>query len=424
MKTLFKTVSLFILFGWLNTSLADFLALPCAGDAPLTVNLNAGDSYDLDGGIVNYQWLVSNGQTARGRNISLHFSRPGNYGITLTVTDENGAKDQLTETIAICGENDKAPKAPTAKIAVIPETGPAPLTVIFDGTQSKEADDDSPLFEYAWSISDGRTAFGHTATLMFPEAGRYTVMLIVKDSNGETALDTKEVIVTAPITEAPSAIFSVTPTYGQVPLEITLDARESSDPDGKAGEILDYQWQILKEGSDEEITETGKTPKITLETEGSYTVTLTVTDEDELQTTATDTVTVLTRQNDIAELKLVEELKAFYAVEETIKIVLQENLNVGEPVDLWIKITTPFGDIYHTGDLTFPFVTGPQPFQINLETSESTPRNIFEQEVVPGIGGDYILYAVYAQIGKNPFEEGTDVRRSEILTVNTHLENR
>ncbi len=67
--------------------------------APLTINLNATDSSDADGSISNYNWLSSAGQTANGKTASLNFTNPGEYNITLTVTDDKGATSQAVKNI-------------------------------------------------------------------------------------------------------------------------------------------------------------------------------------------------------------------------------------------------------------------------------------------------------------------------------------
>jgi uncharacterized protein YjdB len=67
--------------------------------APLTINLNATDSSDADGRISRYDWLSSTGQTANGKTASLSFSNPGEYNITLTVTDDKGATSQAVKNI-------------------------------------------------------------------------------------------------------------------------------------------------------------------------------------------------------------------------------------------------------------------------------------------------------------------------------------
>jgi WD40 repeat protein len=79
---------------------AIFSLNPSSGSAPLTVNLDASASSD-EGSISQYQWLVSDGQSAEGVNANLTFQTAGTYEITLSITDNEGATANTTQTITV-----------------------------------------------------------------------------------------------------------------------------------------------------------------------------------------------------------------------------------------------------------------------------------------------------------------------------------
>jgi glucose/arabinose dehydrogenase/PKD repeat protein len=76
---------------------------------------------------------------------------------------------------------------------------------------------------------------------------------------------------TSPINTPPTAEVTASPTYGGVPLQVSFDASESSDPD--SGDTLTYLWDF-GDGS----TDTGSTTTHTYETAGTYFAKLTVRD--------------------------------------------------------------------------------------------------------------------------------------------------
>jgi PKD repeat protein len=57
---------------------------------------NGSKSYDSDGTIVTYHWTFGDGTTEDGMKVTHNYTSPGNYSVTLTVTDNKGATDTYT----------------------------------------------------------------------------------------------------------------------------------------------------------------------------------------------------------------------------------------------------------------------------------------------------------------------------------------
>jgi Leucine-rich repeat (LRR) protein len=81
--------------------IATFTVSPQQGQAPLTVNLDGSQSNDVDGNIINYAWLTSDGQQTSGGNQQITFVNAGTYTITLTVTDNDGLTGQTQQTVIL-----------------------------------------------------------------------------------------------------------------------------------------------------------------------------------------------------------------------------------------------------------------------------------------------------------------------------------
>ncbi|HAZ30310.1 TPA: hypothetical protein DCY65_01905, partial [Candidatus Acetothermia bacterium] len=115
----------------------------------------------------------------------------------------------------------------------------------------------------------------------YAAAGTYTVTLTVTDNRGATGTTTRTVTVGAP-NQAPTASFTFSPTSPDPGQNIVFDAAASSDPDGA---IAAYSWNF-GDGT------TGAGVNITkaYAVGGTYTATLTVTDN--LGATGTTTRTV------------------------------------------------------------------------------------------------------------------------------------
>ena len=68
---------------------ANALATPASGTAPLVVQFDGSGSFDQDGSIVGYAWNFGDGATGTGAVVS-HTYASGTYTATLTVTDNSG----------------------------------------------------------------------------------------------------------------------------------------------------------------------------------------------------------------------------------------------------------------------------------------------------------------------------------------------
>ena len=65
------------------------------------MQLGSSGSNDPDGSIIGYAWDFGNGQTASGTATQANYTVAGTYTVTLTVTDNRGAKGTATETIVV-----------------------------------------------------------------------------------------------------------------------------------------------------------------------------------------------------------------------------------------------------------------------------------------------------------------------------------
>ncbi len=160
---------------------------------------------------------------------------------------------------------------PQAIINVDVTTGPAPLTVQFDGSDSFVDPTALPAM-YVWDFGDGNGSMEVSPTHTYSSPGYYPASLFLADSFDGFSIDTVEIVVTAgnyPPTAEPTA----TPNSGPAPLIVEFVAN-AVDPDGDA---LSYLWNFGDPASPDN-TSTLADPQHVYETIGTYEVWLTVSD--------------------------------------------------------------------------------------------------------------------------------------------------
>ncbi|PIQ77106.1 hypothetical protein COV82_06295, partial [Candidatus Peregrinibacteria bacterium CG11_big_fil_rev_8_21_14_0_20_46_8] len=192
------------------------------------------------GRIERYRWNFSDGGEGSNRTVSHTFTEPGQYVVSLVITDENDGRDETEITVTV-NAPDAAP-VPIVKTTPALEDnvvrGPAPLTVTFDGSASTDPNDD--IVEYNWDFTnDGTNDKAQEKTVYtFEKAGTYTVRFMLKDAaNNEAATE----IVVEVLAQGVQADLKATPTSGVVPLTVKFDASGSSYAEG---EIVTYEWDF------------------------------------------------------------------------------------------------------------------------------------------------------------------------------------
>ena len=250
------------------------------GQAPYTVNFDGTASSDPDGSIVSYAWDFGNDRTATTPTGSATYTQPGTYTVTLTVTDNRGATGTATREIVVTGAPNVAPNAVIRTVSV---AGTIPLTVNLSGGNSN--DPDGSIASYAWDLGNGQTGTGAAIQAVYTEAGIYTVTLTVTDDRGATGTQTLDIEVSEDSNIAPGADFTADPVSGTVPLTVNFDGSASADVDGT---IASYAWNFGNGQNGSGVVPAAATYNFP----GTYTVTLTVTDNKGAIGTATQTITV------------------------------------------------------------------------------------------------------------------------------------
>lgn len=192
------------------------------------------------------------------------------------------AQAQISSHYALGNPSALPNSAPTAAFTSTPG---ADGVVDFDATAS--ADTDGTIVSYEWDFGDGTTGSGATTQHTYGASGTYQVTVTVIDNAGASSVLTLPVNVELP-NQDPQAAFDVTTSD----LAIAVDASGSTDADGS---VVSYDWDF-GDGA----TGSGSVANHTYGAAGTYTVSLTVSDNDGASQTVSREVTVVAPPVEIA----------------------------------------------------------------------------------------------------------------------------
>ena len=148
--------------------IANFSASPSSGTAPLTVTFADTSTGSID----SRAWIFSDGTTDTAQTVMKTFNTPGDYTVTLTVSNSAGSNTKSTNLSVT------APLLPTANFSASPTSGTAPLTVRFSDTSS------GTVTAWSWDFGDGTSSTEQNPSHIFKSAGTYTIKLTATNSTG------------------------------------------------------------------------------------------------------------------------------------------------------------------------------------------------------------------------------------------------
>ena len=160
---------------------------PYSGTTVETITLDATGSYDPDGPIENYEWLINGNSVYSGESLThtenLYTYDDGTYDVELIVTDTDGYTDNDTTFVTVNNE------IPIANVG-----GPydayyeEDYTVYFDGLGSYDVDGE--IVSYEWDFGDGTHGHGMNPVHIYGSPVSAKISLTVTDNDGATDTDT------------------------------------------------------------------------------------------------------------------------------------------------------------------------------------------------------------------------------------------
>jgi parallel beta-helix repeat protein len=144
-------------------------------------------STDSDGTITSWHWDFADGSDSTLQNPTHQYSSPGEYNVTLTITDDDELQNSTYSIITV--EDINYP--PTASFTINPTNPFTNDNIRFESTST----DDGTIQNYTWNMDDGTKRYGESITYTFTDSGTYDVRLKVTDDKGATDAKTKSVSV-------------------------------------------------------------------------------------------------------------------------------------------------------------------------------------------------------------------------------------
>ncbi|WP_299331840.1 PKD domain-containing protein, partial [Haloplanus sp.] len=278
---------------------AAFETTPSAPTVSRPAQLDASGSTAADGNIVSYEWdLDGDGDVdANGSSLSHRFTAAGDQPVTLIVTDDAGTTARTTRTIpvllppeATAFEDTTTPSSDRITPPGLADRLRVESDAVTNTSVERTANDsgvyalsidvtgDATNVTFYLNASEVSAALGglEDAQLLVDGEGesfwteradgqRWVAFVIEEFSTRQVAFATDPAAPTAAVTAAPA-----TPNVGE---SITLDASDSSDPNGDA---LRYAWDLDGDGNYDDGS--GETVTASFDSAGEAVVGVRVTD--------------------------------------------------------------------------------------------------------------------------------------------------
>ena len=228
-------------------------------------SLSSAGSADPNGDAFTYLWNFGDG-TATSTALGPEPHVPGNgpYTVTLTLTDAWGDAGSTTRQVSFIEPAGNLAPVPVIDTPIVRRTN-----LHLHRVQARPTPKGTRSPTCGTSETARRPARRRLPTHLFAVDGTYTVTLTLTDTWGKAASMTRNVTIAEPATNvAPIPVISTPSCVARV---CTFSGVSSSDPNGDS---FTYLWNF----GDARRRARGRRPSKTYTADGTYTVTLTVTD--------------------------------------------------------------------------------------------------------------------------------------------------
>ena len=312
-----------------------------------TLLFDGSGSTDDGGEIVQYLWDFGDNQTAEGVTVTHEYGDSGDFTVTLTVVDDEGAASEPDTAIATI--TNVVPTVDAGDDQTVDEGDTVSITPTFQDAGS----DDTHIAVINWGDQSDVTVIDSAVSPIaadhaYGDQGTFTVTVTVTDDNG--GIGTSSLTVTA--------------------LNVTPEVRAGTDIGGLVGEDVTFAGAFVDPGFDDThtiiwtlgdgtIIADDLTPTHTYASAGEFTATLTVTDDDGGP------------ERDSIEVVIVDVAPIDAALEASNLTLSKDDPSAGEPVTALFQVTNISGAEFDgTVDL---FVRGAveETFQVELAAGGS-----------------------------------------------------
>jgi len=180
---------------------------PDACDVGDTVSLTAEGSSDAGNDVLGFQWDVDgdgvwDGQYDGKETISVTYSFPGTYNVTVKVSDGDGGVDTAVHVIVVSDEgnngggNSEENQKPLVNFTVSGERN-SDGSYIYGVSlvlSSTSYDPDGDIVNWTWNMA-GLVKYGENTSYMLDGYGNRTIRLTVKDNNGSSNYTIREITI-------------------------------------------------------------------------------------------------------------------------------------------------------------------------------------------------------------------------------------
>jgi PKD repeat protein len=200
-------------------------------------------STDSDGTIASWLWNFGDGNSSTMQNPEHTYTAADTYTVSLTVTDDDGAENSVSQNVTVTEPPNVPPTASFTHIT-------AYLTATFTDTST---DSDGTITSWAWDFGDSSNSSAQNPAHSYAAAGTYTVSLTVTDNDGGSDTTSQDITVTEPpilvdavaigeIHVAGTVSGDYTDTHGDDSVIQAINERDSGGKPANRFSYLEHKW--------------------------------------------------------------------------------------------------------------------------------------------------------------------------------------